>query len=133
MIAAVVDTHALIWYLSGDRRLSDPAKQLLAQIANESNQVAISSISLIEITYLAEKGRLASDWPKRVFGLFGEADTLFVEAPVNLEIAKSLALLAGSGIADMPDRIIAATSTYFAVPLITRDRAIVGSVIDPLR
>lgn len=130
MIAAVVDTHALIWYLSGDRRLSNSALQFLGQIANEGNQIAISTISLVEIIYLAEKGRLAADWPNRVFGLFDEPKILFVRAPVDLEIAKALASLAGSGIADMPDRIIAATSTFFGVPLVTRDRAITKSTVN---
>ena len=132
MIAAFADTHALIWYLSGDEHLSKTAKLLLNRIASDGNQVAISTISLIEITYLAEKGRLGSDWPNRVMSLFVEAHSLFVEAPINLNIAISLAALAGSRIADMPDRIIAATATYFTVPLITRDRAIISSTVNTI-
>jgi PIN domain nuclease of toxin-antitoxin system len=132
MIAAVVDTHALIWYLAGDRRLSDSAKQFISRIAKDGNQVAVSTISLIEITYLAEKGRLAADWPTRVITLFDKANTPFVKASVDLEIAKTLASLAGLGITDMPDRIIAATSTYFNVPLVTRDRAITNSAVNTL-
>ncbi len=132
MIAAVVDTHTLIWYLSGDRRLSSLAKQFLSQVAEEGNQIAVSTISLIEVIYLAEKGRLVADWTTRILSLFNEADTPFVEAAVDHEIAKSLASLAGSGITDMPDRIIAATSTHFGVPLITRDRAIANSAINTL-
>lgn len=132
MIAAAVDTHTLIWYLSGDRRLSDTAKQFLSEIAEEGNQAVVSTITLVEIAYLAEKGRLTVEWPATVFGLFNKTDTLFVEAPVNLEIAESLASLTDSGIADMPDRIIAATSKYFEVPLITRDRAITNSSVKTL-
>lgn len=66
MIAAIVDTHALIWYLSGDKRLSDNAGQYLKKIAEKGDQVAIFSISLVEVIYLAEKGRLAADWPTRI-------------------------------------------------------------------
>lgn len=132
MIAAIADTHTLIWYLAGDRRLSDTTRQFLNQIAEDSNQVAISTVSLIEVTYLAEKGRLAADWPMRVFGLFDEADAFFIVAPLNLETAKSLASLMGFGISDMPDRIIAATSTNLGVPLVTRDRAITNSAVATL-
>lgn len=132
MIAAVVDTHTLIWYLSGDRRLSDTVRQFLNEIAEKGNQAAISTISLVEISYLTEKGRLTAEWPTTVFGLFNETDTIFVEAPVDLEIAKSLTSLAASGIADMPDRIIAATSKSFGVPLITKDRAITSSSVETL-
>ena len=132
MIAAVADTHALIWYLSGDRNLSEAAKQLIIQIASDGNQVAISTISIIEITYLAEKGRLGTDWPNRSMSLFSGADSLSVEAPIDIAVAKSLASLQGSGISDMPDRIIAATATYLAVPLITRDRAITNSTVNTI-
>lgn len=129
MIAAVVDTHALIWYLAGDKRLPDSAMQFLGQIVNGGDQIAISTISLIEIIYLAEKGRLAADWPQRVLTLFDEPGTPFVRTSVDLETAKSVASLANAGIADMPDRIIAATSTHLGVPLVTRDRAIVASPV----
>ncbi len=132
MIAAIADTHALIWYLSGDRNLSDAAKHFVNQIASHGDQVAISTISIIEITYLAEKGRLEADWPNRVISLFSGTESLFTEAPINLEIAKSLGSLEGSGIADMPDRIIAATATHYAVPLITRDRAITNSAVNTI-
>lgn len=132
MITAVVDTHTLIWFLSGDNRLSDLAKQLLSQTINDGNQVAVSSISLVEIIYLAEKGRLAADWPTRIFSLFNDAGTPFIEVAVNLEIAKSVATLANSGIADMPDRIIAATANYYNIPLITRDRAITNSSVETM-
>lgn len=82
MITAVADTPTLIWYLSGDRRLSDFAKQYFDHIAKDGNQIAISTISIIEIFYLAEKGRLFSDWPERVLGLFDEADSLSVAKTV---------------------------------------------------
>lgn len=132
MIAVVVDTHTLIWYLSGDRRLSDLAKQFLTNIAEAGDQAAVSTISIVEISYLSEKGRLSPEWPTTVIKLFDEADALFVECPINLEVAKSLMSLADSGIADMPDRIIAATARLLNVPLLTRDRAITNSPVATL-
>jgi PIN domain nuclease of toxin-antitoxin system len=129
MIAAVADTHSLIWYLAGDKRLSDAAVQFLGQIINDGEQIAVSTISLIEIIYLAEKGRIAVDWLQRVLTLFDGPGTPFVRASVDLETAKSVAALANSGIADMPDRIIAATSTHLGVPLVTRDHAIAASTV----
>ena len=130
MIGAVVDTHTLIWYLAGDRRLSDPALQFLGQIIRDGNQIAISVISLIEIVYLAEKGRLAVDWPERVFALVEKRNTPFTKVAVNLQTVKSVVALTGSGITDMPDRIIAATSTQLGVPLVTRDHAITASTVN---
>ena len=130
MIGTVVDTHALIWYLAGDRRLSDSALQYLSQIIHSGDQIAISVISLIEIVYLAEKGRLAADWPQRVFSLIEKRGTPFTKVAVNLQTVKSASALAGSGITDMPDRIIAATSIQLGVPLVTRDHAIAASTVN---
>mgnify|MGYP003620371030 CR=1 FL=1 len=130
MIAAVVDTHTLVWYLAGDKRLSNFATQFLSQIINDGNQIAVSTISLIEIIYLAEKGRLPPDWPQRVFTLFDGSNTPFIKSPVDLDTVMAVASLAGTGITDMPDRIIAATSVQLGVPIVTKDRAIVASPIN---
>jgi PIN domain nuclease of toxin-antitoxin system len=129
MIATVIDTHTLVWYLAGDKRLSDSAMQFIGQIVDDGNQIAVSTISLIEIIYLAEKGRLTADWPQRLFNLFEGSDAPFIKVSVDLDTVKSVASLAGSGIADMPDRIIAATSTHLGVPLVTKDRAIAASAV----
>ena len=129
MIAAVIDTHTLVWYLSADKRLSDSAMQFLSQIIIDGNQIVISTISLIEIIYLANKGRLAADWPQKVLTLFDGSNTPFMKASVDLDTVKSVASLTDSGIADMPDRIIAATATSLGVPLVTKDRAITASPV----
>ena len=132
MITAVADTHVFIWYLAGDRRLSTVAKQYIDRIAANSDEIAISAITLVEIIYLAEKGRLVSDWPERATSLLDEPDSPFVVAIVDREVVKSLASLAGSGIIDMPDRIIAASALRYGVPLLTRDHVIANSPIETL-
>ena len=58
MLRAVADTHAVIWYIFGDARLSVTARNTIEQIAAEGNQVAFSSITLAEIVYLSERGRI---------------------------------------------------------------------------
>lgn len=49
MLRAVADTHAVIWYIFGDARLSTTARDAIAQIAAAGEQVAFSSITLAEI------------------------------------------------------------------------------------
>ena len=49
MITAVADTHAAIWYLSGDTRLSGAARSAIESAVQNGNQIAISSISLVEM------------------------------------------------------------------------------------
>ena len=58
-IVAVADTHAVIWYLYGDSRLSARARQVFEDAAHQGNVVSLSSITLAEIVYLIEKGRIA--------------------------------------------------------------------------
>jgi PIN domain nuclease of toxin-antitoxin system len=54
MIIAVADTHAVHWYLAADPRLSATAHLIVETALQEGNQIAISAISLIEITDYAK-------------------------------------------------------------------------------
>ena len=55
MIAGVADTHAAVWYLFGDSRLSARAKDFIDQAAADRRTIEISPISLAEVLYLVEK------------------------------------------------------------------------------
>ncbi len=50
MLRAVADTHAVIWYIFGDSRLSITAQNTIAQIASSGDQVAFSSITLAKLS-----------------------------------------------------------------------------------
>lgn len=123
MIVAIADTHAVIWHFAADRRLSTRAKQVIEKAAIEGNQVGVSAITLVEMVYLAEKGRIPEQWliPDLVVG----SDTVFVIIPVEWQTARALGAIDGSQVRDMPDRIIAATALQLDVPLISRDSKIV--------
>lgn len=51
----LLDTHALLWWLDGDRRLSLKARRA---IANPSNTILVSAASAWEITTKARLGKL---------------------------------------------------------------------------
>lgn len=53
---AIADTHALIWYLLNDPRLSPAAKAVFTTAAAQGQPIGIPTISIIEIIYLTEKG-----------------------------------------------------------------------------
>ena len=55
--SAVIDTHAVVWDLNADARLSNRAKTFIEDATQRSTPVLISSITLIEIIYLQEKGK----------------------------------------------------------------------------
>jgi PIN domain nuclease of toxin-antitoxin system len=58
MLAGVADTHAALWYLFGDPRLSVPAKSAFEAAASSRHKIVLSAISLAEVVYLVEKTRL---------------------------------------------------------------------------
>ena len=58
-MALVLDTHSAIWYLSGSSELSLAARTVIETEERNGDSVFISAISLVEVIYLAEKGRLS--------------------------------------------------------------------------
>jgi PIN domain nuclease of toxin-antitoxin system len=60
MIAAVADTHAALWFLFGDARLSAVAKDFIDKAAAARRKIVLAPISLAEVLYLVEKNRLAA-------------------------------------------------------------------------
>jgi PIN domain nuclease of toxin-antitoxin system len=66
MLTAVSDTHTVIWYLANDSRLSAVARVVFENAAQQGDQIAISSVTLVEMVYLVEKGRIpAAFYPTR--------------------------------------------------------------------
>lgn len=132
MLRTVLDTHAVIWYIFADQRLSNTARNTIEQIASEGNQVAFSSITLAEIVYLSERGRIDESTLDRLLTAINREDALLVEIPFNQGIAQALRQVVRTQIPDLPDRIIAATALYLDLPLISRDQKIQLSEIETI-
>jgi PIN domain nuclease of toxin-antitoxin system len=120
----VTDTHALLWHLYDDKKLSARAKDIFIKTDADEHQIIIPAIVLIEIIYLAEKGRIAVDAVNHVLALLqSEADNYMI-AHVDLGVATTLQKVDRLLVPDMPDRIIAATALHLNLPLLTYDRQI---------
>jgi len=132
MLGAVADTHAVIWYIFADPRLSATARTTIEQIAMDGNQIGFSSITLAEIVYLSERGRINADTLDRLLAAVDSEDALLVEIPFERNIALTLRQVDRSQIPDLPDRIIAASALYLNVPVISRDRRIQLSSVDTI-
>jgi PIN domain nuclease of toxin-antitoxin system len=132
VIGAVADTHAIIWYIFADRRLSKTARTTIEQIAAAGNQVAFSSITLAEIVYLSERGRIAAETLERLLQAVDSGNAGLVEIPFDRYIAQALARVERSQVPDLPDRMIAATALHLGVPLISRDSEIHLSDIETI-
>lgn len=124
MMVAAADTHAVIWYIFNDSRLSTIARAFLDDAATAGNQVGLSSITLAEIVYLIEKGRIPDETLTRLLSALDSSDSVLAEVPFDRHIAEALTRVERTSVPDLPDRIVAATALYLGVPLISRDREI---------
>jgi PIN domain nuclease of toxin-antitoxin system len=90
MLRAVADTHAVIWYLFADERLSATARIMIEEAAAGGGQIAFSSITLAEIVYLSEKGRVDPATLDRLLAAIDREDAVLVEVPLDRHVAKAL-------------------------------------------
>jgi PIN domain nuclease of toxin-antitoxin system len=127
VIVAVADTHALVWALLGDARLSPAARA--AMTVSSGDQVAISAISLVEILYLEEKQKLPAGVLARVSTELATPGSALTEMPVSTAVVSAMATVPRADVPDMPDRIIAGTAVHLGLPLISRDGKIRASSV----
>jgi PIN domain nuclease of toxin-antitoxin system len=94
--------------------------------------VLISSISLVEVVYLCEKGRIALDSLARLEEALRLQDSALRVADLTMAIALAVRRVIRDEVPDMPDRIIAGTALHFGVPVISRDRKIKTSAVETI-
>lgn len=127
MIAGVADTHAALWYLLRNSRLSVAARGFMDDAAAAGNDIALSPISLAEIIYLVEKGRLPASAYDELKHALEDPEFVLEEAPLTGEVVETMRKVQRMEIPGMPDRIVAATALYLGVPVISRDGKIRAS------
>lgn len=122
MTPPLLDTHAWIWWLHGDRRLGKATQAALDDLPAAARP-AISSISLWEVATLVELGRLELPLPlEQWFERAADPRTVQV-LPITPAIAAEVARLPEGFHRDPADRLIVATSRVLGYPIVTRDRA----------
>jgi PIN domain nuclease of toxin-antitoxin system len=105
MIAAVAATHAAVWYLFHNPKLSAGARQAIEAAFNAGDQIGVSSISLVEMVYLGEKGRIpASAVQDLIRGLLDPEYPLH-ELPVDASVAQHMAFIGRDEVPDMPTEL----------------------------
>ena len=129
MIIAVADTHAVIWYLANDLRLGAKAKSTFEGASRNGDQIAVSAITLVEIIYLVEKGRVPAERFTQLMSALDDSDNMLIVVSLTSAISRTLSRVDREQVPDMPDRIIAATGLHLGVPVISRDGKIRASEI----
>ncbi len=129
MIAGVADTHAALWYLLKNPRLSAAARSFMDDAASAGHDIVLSPVSLAEIVYLVEKGRLPASAYEELRKALNDPDFVLQEAPFTGGVVDTMRQVLRVDIPDMPDRIVAATALYLGVPVISRDGRIRASSV----
>ena len=132
-VQVLADTHALIWYLFDEERLSPKARAALDGTIAAGFPILVSAISIIEIIYLEEKHRIRAGAAERIRRACEVESPSIEVVPIDDGVAHGIRQIARADVPDMPDRIIAATAVALGVPLITRDGKIVASGVETIR
>lgn len=116
----VLDTHALVWWVSGSGRLSARAKRAIEQALRKGPAVA-STITVLEIATAVRRGRLelGSTLDQWLADLVALPELRF--EPVSVDIARLAGSYAESTPGDPADRIIMATASTLGAKLVTAD------------
>lgn len=119
----VLDTHILIWYLTGSKHLPDELRSTIDHARLQGGRLLIPTIVLAEALHLAAKNRIKFD--------FAELYQLVQTEPefeiVDFGIGVFREVLRIKRIPEIHDRIIAATARYYGAYLLTRDGVIRSS------
>jgi PIN domain nuclease of toxin-antitoxin system len=117
----VIDTHVLVWWLTGTPGLSRKADRTLAA-HSQPGQIVVSAMSLLEIATAVRRGRLQLSMPlDRWLADMHSLPEIKIE-PVSAEIAVFAGGLAEPMHGDPADRLIVATTSALDVSLVTGDK-----------
>ena len=118
----VLDTHALIWWVNGDSKLSARARKVIeSEMTVDGGRILVSAITAWEIAMLINKNRLAltmdlSEWLDTVRSIDA---VQFV--PIDNEVAIQSVQLPGDFHPDPADRMITALARHYSAMLVTSD------------
>jgi PIN domain nuclease of toxin-antitoxin system len=121
-VRLLLDTHALLWWWTNDKQLSQTSRKAML---DESNTILVSAASVWEISTKYRLGKLPiADQAIKQFHTLVEADG-FEHFPMTWQHS----LLAGSYVSehrDPFDRMLAAQSEIEKASLVTCDPAFAG-------
>jgi len=119
----LADTHAALWWLSDDARLSDSAREAIAA----AEEPLVSAGTLFEVSIKASLGKLeiAEEWAEE---LLAEGFVLLPISVAHVAAYRRLPYVevGGTRQRDPFDRLLVAQASIEQVPLVTCDPGIVA-------
>lgn len=120
----VIDTHAAVWYFAKSPKMSTSARTVINNAVANGNVIILPTISIVEIVYLIEKGRLIPPTLSSLIQYLNLPSSSFAAQDLTADIAQTLQQIPCLTVPEMPDRIIAATALHLNLPLVTKDNKI---------
>ena len=125
----LLDTHVVVWLAFEPAKLSKRAKEAI-RAARLEGGLAIAAISLLELAWLAEKGRIETALSVESFVRLCASKMTVV--PITPEIAARAVSFPDSYPKDPQDRLIGATALIEGMELVTHDKSIKKSGLVPI-
>ncbi len=116
----VTDTHALLWYVTSDTRLSAQGYSIFASAEKGEIAIVVPAMVLLECIDVFDKKKVRFDFQGLILKIAESRNFIIAELNWNLilEVERT------KGFRDIHDRIIVATARLFDAPLLSRDRII---------
>lgn len=121
MNAVVTDTHAIIWYFSGNKRLSRKGRTIFEQAQLGQKQIVVPSIVLVETIFLLQRARIDKTIVQALLSLPESIQDSIYIYPLNKAVVSALGYFGSAVIPELADRIVAATAYHLALPILTTD------------
>lgn len=118
----LLDTHVVIWLGIEPARVSKNARTAIDKSRQEGTGLAVSGMTLLEITLFSRKKRI--HFTPSLEAFLTDVETRFMVLPITARICVRSSSLPLSYPNDPADRIIGATALSEGIPLITADREI---------
>ena len=125
----LLDTHVVIWLAFEPGKISKRAREAIRAALNQGG-LAIAAITLMELAWLAEKGRVDTTFSLESFVRL--CASKFAVLPITAEIAARAVSLPDSYPKDPQDRLIGATALIEGIGLVTHDKWIKKSGVVPV-
>ncbi len=115
----VLDTHVLIWYFIGSKRLKRKLREKIEEVRNAGGRLLVPTIVLAEALAIAEKGKVEFDFQDMYQLIKNESEFEIISFTPEI-----LEEVLHTQIPEIHDRIIVATAKFYRAGILTKDKII---------
>lgn len=119
----LADTVAIVRHLRRHPALGQQAARIFDEADLGQHRIFLSPITLMEDLYLAEANRIDVALPELILRINNSTN----HSIIPIDSAVVLTAISVDDVPELHDRILVATAKHLGVPILTGDKAIVGS------